>query len=402
MRALPLLLGMALALAPAARAQPKPPVKIGVVTDMSGFLSSMAGPGSVAAAQMAVEDCLAKECAGMDIQVLSADHQNKPDVAVSIVKKWIDVDGVTVITDIIQSAVQLAVQGVAREKDRVALFPSATARLVNEDCAPAGVVWMWDTYSQSVGITTPLVKPGSKWFIITANYAFGTALEADTTELVKRGGGTVLGSIRHPFGFAGDFSPFLLQAQASGADVIAIGSSGTDLVNLLKQASEFGMGAAGAKQVLASLILSLPDVSALGLPTAQGVVVNESFYWDMDEGTRAFSRRFMARQKTMPSANQAGMYSAITHYLHAVIAANTTETAAVMRKMRELPIKDEIVRNASLRPDGRMEHDTYLFRVKAPSESKGPFDFYALQSTIPAAKAFRPLSESGCPAVRKG
>ncbi len=393
----PFLPGMAAAQPP----PPRPPVKIGVVTDMSGSLSAMTGPGSILAAQMAVEDCLAAACAGMKIEVLSADHQNKPDVAVAIVRKWIDVDKVDAVTDIIQAAVQLAIQGVAKDMNRIALFPSGTARLVNEDCAPAtGVVWMWDTYGQSVGITRPLVKPGSKWFTIVANYAFGTSLEADTTELVKRGGGTIVGSVRHPFNFTGDFSPFLLQAQASGADVIAIGSTGTDLVNILKQAKEFGLD--HGKQVVASLVLSLPDVAALGLETAQGVLVNESFYWDLDDGTRSFARRYMARQKSMPSSNQAGVYSVITHYLKAVLAAGTTETAAVMRKMHELPIEDAIVRNATLRPDGRMQHDTYLFRVKAPADSKGPFDFYSLQSTIPAADAFRPLSESGCPALKKG
>ena len=399
MRALvPALLAATLAWPAAAQL---PSVKIGVVTDMTGSLSAMTGQGSVIAAQMAVEDCLAKACAGMKIEVLSADHQNKPDVAVAIVRKWIDVDGVNAVTDIIQAAVQLAIQGVAREKDRIALFPSGTARLANEDCAPGtGVLWMWDTYGQAVGITRPLVKPGSKWFTITANYAFGTSLEADTTELVRAGGGTIVGSVRHPFNFGGDFSPFLLQAQASGADVIAIGSTGTDLVNILKQAKEFGLDK--GRQTVASLVLTLPDVAALGLDTAQGVLVNESFYWDFDEGTRAFSRRFLARHRTMPSSNQAGVYSLVSHYLKAVLAAGTTDTAAVMAKMHALPIEDAIVQHASLRPDGRMEHDTYLYKVKAPSESRGPYDFYALQSTIPAANAFRPLSQSACPALKKG
>ena len=304
MRAAALALLAGLVVAGSARAAP-PPVKIGVVTDMAGPLAALTGAGSVAAAQMAVEDCLAGPCAGMVIEVISADHQNKPDVAVAIVRKWIDVDRVDAVTDIIQSAVQLAIQNEARERNRLALFPSGTARLVNEDCAPAtGVVWMWDTYGQALGITRPLVKPGSKWFTIVANYAFGTSLEADTAELVRRGGGTMVGSVRHPFGFTGDFSPFLLQAQASGADVIAIGSTGSDLVTILKAAKEFGVGS--GKQAVASLVLSLPDVAALGLPTAQGVLVNESFYWDFDEGTRRFGRRFFERQKAMPSANQAG------------------------------------------------------------------------------------------------
>ena len=400
MRAAALAVLAGLVVAGSARAAP-PPVKIGVVTDMAGPLAALTGAGSVAAAQMAVEDCLAGPCAGMVIEVISADHQNKPDVAVAIVRKWIDVDRVDAVTDIIQSAVQLAIQNEARERNRLALFPSGTARLVNEDCAPAtGVVWMWDTYGQALGITRPLVKPGSKWFTIVANYAFGTSLEADTAELVRRGGGTVVGSVRHPFGFTGDFSPFLLQAQASGADVIAIGSTGSDLVTILKAAKEFGVGS--GKQAVASLVLSLPDVAALGLPTAQGVLVNESFYWDFDEGTRRFGRRFFERQKAMPSANQAGVYSVVSHYLKAVVAAGSTETAAVMARMRAIPIQDDIVRNATLRPDGRMQHDTYLYRVKAPAESKGPFDFYTLQSTIPAAEAFRPLAESGCPGLKKG
>src|SRR5215469_2550640 len=224
-------------------ASPEKTVKIGVITDMSGSLSAQSGQGSVVAAQLAVEDCLAKECAGMKIEVLSADHQNKPDVAVGIVRKWLDVDGVDAVTDIIQAAVQLAVQNLMKEKKHIALFPGGTARLANEDCAPqTSVLWMWDTYGQAIGITRPLAKPGSTWFFLAADYAFGTSLINDSSGLVERGGGRVVGSVRHPFNLSGDFAPFLLQAQSSGAGIVAIGSTGADLINVLKQAREFGMG----------------------------------------------------------------------------------------------------------------------------------------------------------------
>jgi branched-chain amino acid transport system substrate-binding protein len=377
-----------------------PAVKLGLITDMSGSLSAQSGAGSVVAARLAIEDCLAAECAGMKIDLLTADYQNKPDVAVGIVRKWIDVDGVDAVTDIIQAAVQLAVQGVMAEKNRIALFPGGTARLANEACAPAtSVLWMWDTYGQAVGITRPLAKPGSKWFFLSADYAFGQALEADGSALVRRAGGTVVGAVRHPFNFAGDFSPFLLQAQSSGADVIALGSTGTDLISILKQAREFGIGTKA--QQLASFVLTVPDIAALGLDIAQGVTVNEAFYWDLDDETRAFAHRFEARHHAMPSTIQAGAYSVTYHYLKAVAAAGTTETAAVMRKMHELPVHDATIRHGTLRVDGRMEHDTYLFRVKTPAESHGKYDFYALQSTIPAAEAFRPLADSACPALKK-
>lgn len=395
-----------LGLAGPARAQGAPPtgartVKVGVVTDMSGSLSAQTGPGSVVAAQMAAEDCLARECAGMRIEILSADHQNKPDVAVGIVRRWVDVDGVDAVTDIVQAAVQLAVQGAMAERGKIALFPGGTARLANEDCRPrTSALWMWDTYGQAVGIARPLARPGGKWFVIAADYAFGHSLQADATELVRRAGGEVVGSVRHPFNFAGDFSPFLLQAQASGADIIALGSTGTDLINLLKQAREFGVGR-GGKQQLASFVLTVPDITALGLDTAQGVAVNEAFYWNMDPEARAWAERFRARHKAFPSTIQAGVYSVTLHYLRAVAAAGTTETAAVMRKLHELPIGDATVRNGTLREDGRMVHDTYLFRVKAPAESREPGDFYERVATIPAAEAFRPLAESACPAERR-
>jgi branched-chain amino acid transport system substrate-binding protein len=384
----------------ASAVQASPPdktVKIGVITDMSGSLSAQAGRGSVIAAQMAMEDCLAKECAGMKIEILSADHQNKPDIAVGIVRKWIDVDGVDAVTDIIQSSVQLAIQSLMKEKNRIALFPGGTARLANENCAPAtSVLWMWDTYGQALGITRPLAIEGSSWYFIAADYAFGQSLIADASKLVERRGGRILGSVFHPFNSSVDFASLLVQAQSSGANVIAVGSTGTDLINVLKQAHEFGIGK--GEQKLASFVLTVPDIAALGLEIAQGVTVSEAFYWNHDDQTRAFAKRFYARYGTgMPSTIQAGVYSVTLHYLKSVAAAGTTETAAVMKQMHELPVGDATIHSGTLRRDGRMVHDTYLFRVKSPTESKEPFDFYELKATIPAKDAFRPLEESVCP-----
>jgi branched-chain amino acid transport system substrate-binding protein len=398
-------LGLAAALTTSAAvgvqaAPPTKTVKLGVITDMSGSLSAQSGRGSVIAAQMAIDDCLARECAGMTIELVSADHQNKPDIAVGIVRKWIDVDGVDAVTDIIQAAVQLAIQNLMKEKNHIALFPGGTARLANEDCAPqTSVLWMWDTYGQAVGITRPLATPESSWFFVAADYAFGNSLISDATGLVQRAGGRVVGSVRHPFNATGDFASFLLQAQNSGASVVAIGSTGGDLINMLKQAREFGMGKDSQK--LASFVLTLPDVAALGLDITQGITVNEAFYWNLDAQTREFGKRFLAKhEKAMPSTIQAGVYSVTLHYLKSVAAAGTTDTAAVMKTMHELPIADATVRNATLRPDGRMVHDSYLFRVKSPAESKEPFDFYELKATIPAKDAFRPLQESACPALK--
>jgi branched-chain amino acid transport system substrate-binding protein len=396
-------LAAALTISAAAGVEAAPPtktVKLGVITDMSGSLSAQSGRGSVIAAQMAIDDCLARECAGMTIELVSADHQNKPDIAVGIVRKWIDVDGVDAVTDIIQAAVQLAIQNLMKEKNHIALFPGGTARLANEDCAPqTSVLWMWDTYGQAVGITRPLATPDSSWFFVAADYAFGNSLIADATGLVQRAGGRVVGSVRHPFNANGDFASFLLQAQNSGAGVVAIGSTGGDLINMLKQAREFGMGKDSQK--LASFVLTLPDVAALGLDITQGITVNEAFYWNLDAQTREFGKRFLAKyEKAMPSTIQAGVYSVTLHYLKSVAAAGTTDTAAVMKTMHELPISDATVRNATLRPDGRMVHDSYLFRVKSPAESKEPFDFYELKATIPAKDAFRPLQESACPALK--
>ena len=378
-----------------AAAAPPPSVKIGVITDMSGSLSAQTGQGSVIAAQMAAEDCLAGPCKGMDIKILSADHRNDAELASSIVREWVDVQHVDAVTDIVQATVQIAIQHLMAEKGKIALFPGGTARLTNEDCAPkTSVVWMWDTYGQARGVAAPLTKPGSKWFFIVADYAFGHGLQSDATGIIEAAGGKVVGSVAHPFNYAGDFSPFLLQAEASGADYIAIGSTGADLVNILKQAHEFGIP--HGKQKLASFVLTVPDIKALGLDVAQGVTVNEAFYWNMDPEARAWSERFFARAKAMPSTIQAGVYSVTFAYLKAVAAAGTTERGAVMAKLHQLPIKDPTIREASLRPDGRVEHESYLWRVKTPAESKEPYDYYARVATIPATEAFRPLAQSLC------
>lgn len=378
-----------------------PKIKMGVLTDLSGPYSTFAGEGSVVATQMAVDDCLKAECKGMTIEVISADHQNKADIGTAIARRWIDNEGVTAIGDIVNASVQLAVQGVVKDKNRVALFPGGTARLTNEDCAPANSVqWMWDTYSQVAGAVKPLAKPGTKWFFITADYAFGQALQKDGTAMIEVQKAKVVGSVRHPFPTA-DFASFLLQAQGSGADFIALANAGTDATNAAKQAAEFGIGKSG--QSVVALFLTLQDVKGLGLSAAAGTTLTEGFYWDFDEGTRAWSRRFAERyKKGMPSISHAGAYSVTLHYLRAVAAARTDEAKAVVKKMHELPIKDEIVRNASLRPDGRMVHDTYLFKVKTPAESKSEWDLYKTLQVIPGDQAFRPLAESSCPAIKKG
>lgn len=393
------LLALNIQAAPAEEAKPK--IKIGVLTDLSGPYSTFAGEGSVIATQMAVDDCLKAECKGMSIEVISADHQNKADIGTAIARRWIDSEGVTALGDIVNASVQLAVQGLVKEKNRVALFPGGTARLTNEDCAPENSVqWMWDTYSQVAGVVKPLAKPDSKWFFVTADYAFGQALQKDGAAFIDAQGGKLVGSVRHPFPTA-DFASFLLQAQGSGANFIALANAGTDATNSVKQATEFGLDKSG--QSVVALFLTLPDVKGLGLSAAAGTTLTEGFYWDFDEATRAWSKRFAERyKKGMPSISHAGAYSVTLHYLRAVAAARTDEAKAVVKKMHELPIKDDIVRNASLRQDGRMVHDTYLFKVKSPSESKGEWDLYKLLQVIPGDLAFRPLAESSCPAIKKG
>jgi len=373
-------------------------VKIGVLTDLSGPYAALAGQGSVAATKMAVDDCLAAECRGMRIEVLSADHGNKPDIGAAIARRWFDQEGVTTLVDVINGGVQAAIQPIVREKNRMVLYAGGPSRITNEDCAPQNsVMWMYDTYSQVAATVGPMSKPGSRWFFLTVNYAFGHSLQADATDILKRKGGEAVGSARHPFGTS-DFSSFLLQAQSSGADFIGLANAGSDAVIAAKQAAEYGIT---TSQKVVAFVMLLPDVKSLGLKLAGGITLAEGFYWDLDDKTRAFSSRFEAITKQKPSMAQAGAYSATLHYLRAIAAAKSTDPKTVVEKMRELPIRDDVVRNASLRKDGRMVHDYYQFQVKSPAESKGPDDLYILRATIPAAEAFKPISESTCPLLEK-
>jgi branched-chain amino acid transport system substrate-binding protein len=375
-------------------------VKIGVLTDMSGPYSRLTGEGSAVAAKLAAEDCLKAACAGMKIEVLSADHQNKTDVAVATARRWFDEEKVDVLTDLVNASVQLAIQALVKDRNRVALYPGGTIRLTNEDCAPENSVqWMWDTYSQVAGVVKPLAKPGSKWFFISADYAFGKALQSDAAGIIEKQGGTVVGSVRHPFPNS-DFSSFLLQAQGSGADFVAFANAGSDAVNAVKQASEFGV--MGSNQQVLGLVLMLPEVQSIGLKLAQGALLAEGFYWDFDDDTRAWSKRFEAAYgKGKPTMIQAGVYSATLHYLKAVAAAKTTDAKTAVKTMHALPIKDPVMRNPRLRKDGRMVHDFYLMRVKTPAESKNSDDIYDIVATIKGDDAFKPLAESACPALAK-
>lgn len=402
-----LLLGTALVFAAAntAFAQDKmdKTIKIGVLSDMSGLYSDLGGPGSVVAAQMAVEDSgLTKK--GWKIDVISADHQNKPDVGANIARQWFDVDKVDVINDVVTSSVALAVSNVAKEKNGILINSGAgTSDLTNSQCTPNTIHWAYDTYTLAHGTGTALTKNGGdSWFFLTADYAFGTALERDTTSAVQAAGGKVLGGVKHPLGTS-DFSSFLLQAQASKAKVIGLANAGGDTTNAIKQAAEFGITQGGQK--LAALLLFVSDVHALGLNTAQGLVFTETFYWDLNDQTRAFSKRFQERMKNhaMPTMVHAGVYSGLVHYFKALeaLGGNPHDGAKVVAKMKEMPTDDPLFGKGSIEPNGRKIHPAYLFEVKKPSESKGPWDYYKLLATIPADQAFTPLDKSTCPLLKK-
>lgn len=374
-------------------------VRIGVLTDMSGVYSDLAGKGSVIATQMAVDDCLKAECAGMRIEVLSADHQNKADIGMSVARGWLDQNGVDAIADMGNASIQLAIPSLLRDKNRVGLFPGGTARLTGDMCQPGHIVqWMWDTYAQVAGVANQLTTPGAKWFLLTADYAFGHQFEADAKTLVAARQGVLLGSARHPFPST-DLSSQLLTAQSSGADIIALANAGADTVNSIKAARDFGI--LQGRQKVTAFFLSVMDVKSIGLEAAQGTILAEGFYWNLDERTRAFSERFRAQRGAMPSAIQAGMYSSVRHYLKAVASAKSDGAGAVIAAMRELPINDDVVRNATLRRDGRMVHDFYVFQVKTPAQSKGEWDVYNMLATIPGDQAFRPLAQGGCPTIAK-
>jgi branched-chain amino acid transport system substrate-binding protein len=377
-------------------------VKVGSLGDQSGLYQDIGGPGSTVAAQMAIEDSglLAK---GWKIDLISADHQNKPDVAVNIGKQWIDVEKVDVFVDLAASNVGLAIANLAKEKNVVNLNSgSGSSDLTGSQCTPNTVHWAYDTYMLANGTGKALVKSGGDtWFFITADYAFGAALERDTTAAVTGSGGKVLGDVKHPLNTA-DFSSFLLQAQNSKAKIIGLANAGGDTTNALKQAAEFGIAAGGQK--LAGMLLFITDINSMGLNVAQGLSFTESFYWDMNDGTRAFTKRFMERfKKNPPTMVQAGVYSSLIHYFKALeaLGGNPHDGAKVVAKMKEMPTDDPLFGKGSIRADGRKIHPAYLFEVKKPSESKYPWDYYKLIATIPADEAFIPLDKSVCPLLKK-
>lgn len=376
------------------------PVKIGVLNDQTGLYSDITGMGSVHAARMAVEDYGGKVL-GRPIEVIFADHQNKPDLGANIARQWIENDGVHLILDIPNSAVGLAVREVTRTHDAVDINTgAATSDLTGKACSPHGVHWSFDTYGLAATTGRALVKEGGdSWFFVTADYAFGHALERDTAAFVTAGGGKVVGSVRHPLNTS-DFSSYLLQAQASKAKVVAFANAGGDTINAIKQAAEFGLGR-GGDQRLAALLLQFPDTHALGLEAAQGLVASETFFWDLDDATRAWTKRLLERNGgKAPSMVHAGTYGATLHYLKAVDAAGTTDADKVVAKMKELPINDFYTKGGTVREDGRVMRPYYLLQVKKPSESKYPFDYLKLLATVAPEEAARPLSESECPMVK--
>jgi branched-chain amino acid transport system substrate-binding protein len=374
-------------------------VKIGVLTDMTGVYADLGGQGSIVAAQMAIDDFGGKVL-GKPIQLISADHQNKADLAASKAREWFDRENVDMITDLLNSAVALAVSGVAKDKNKVAMVVgAASSALTNASCNANTVHYAYDTYALANIAGKEIVKGGGDtWYFITADYAFGAALEKDTSEVVKANGGKVLGAVKHPLSTT-DFSSYLLQAQASKAKIIGLANAGGDTINSIKSASEFGITESG--QSLAALLVFITDIHALGLKTTQGLMLTEGWYWDLNDDTRKFADRFLAKHKARPTMIQSGVYSSVLTYLKAVQAAGTDDAPAVMAKMRALPINDVFAKGGKIREDGRMVHDMLLVQVKKPSESKRPWDYYNVKATIPGDQAFQPLSKSTCALVKK-
>ncbi len=398
-----LIAGMGLALTGAAQAQISGGVvKVGVLNDMSGPYADLAGPGSVVAAKMAVEDYMKATGSKLKVEIVSADHQNKPDVGSSVTRKWIDSEGVDMILDVPTSSVALAVNTVVKEKNKIMLNSTGgTSDLTGKACTPNTIHWTYDTWMLAHGTGSAVVKSGGdSWFFLTADYAFGHALERDTAEVVKAAGGKVLGDVKVPLNTQ-DFSSFLLQAQSSKAKIIGLANAGADTINSIKQAAEFGIVKGGQK--MAGLLVFISDIHGLGLQTAQGLQMTETFYWDLNDSTRAWSKLFGALHGgKMPTMVQAGVYSGLLHYLKAVDALqNDSDGAKVVAKMKELPTDDPLFGKGTIRADGRKIHPAYLFEVKKPGESKAPWDYYKLLQTIPAEQAFRPLDQGNCPLVAK-
>ncbi len=372
-------------------------VRIGVLNDQSGLYADLGGAGSVVAARMAVEDA-GGSVLGKPVEIVVADHQNKADVAAAIARQWFDVDKVDMVIDFDNSSVALAVEQLAKERDRIAIATAVgSTDFTGKACSPTAISWTYDSYALTTSLARAMTRQGlDTWFFVTVDYAFGHSMEADATRAVLASGGRVLGGVRHPLNTA-DFSSYLLQAKASGAKVVALADGGGDMINATKQANEFGLPQGG--QTLASLLVFITDVHSLGLEAAQGLTFVTAFYWDRTPESRAFAKRFFARHKAMPTQAQASVYSAIRHYLRAIAAAGTDETGRVMAKMRELPVNDFYAANGHIRADGRLLHDMYLARVKPPRDSHAPWDYYQILSTIPADQAFQSLAASGCPLV---
>ena len=375
-------------------------VKIGILTDLSGTYSDLAGAGSVLAAKMAIEDFQAREKGrAFKIELVSADHQNKGDVASNRAREWFERDKVDMIGDLVTTSTALAVMPVAKQMNRITIVSGAASTpITGKSCTDLNVHYVYDTYALAVGTGKAVVKQGGDtWFFLTADYAFGHALEKDTSEVVIATGGKVLGSVRHPFP-GSDFSSFLLKAQASGAKVIGLANAGADTQNAIKQAAEFGIT---PKQSLAGLLMFISDIHSLGLKATQGMYLTEGFYWDVNDETRAWSKRFFEKHKRMPTMVQAGVYSSTMHYLQAVKAAGTDDAKAVMAKMKQTPVNDFFAKNAKIRDDGRLVHDFYLLQVKKPQESKSPWDYYHVRQVIPANDAVMPVAKSECPLLKK-
>jgi branched-chain amino acid transport system substrate-binding protein len=375
-------------------------VRIGLLLDMSSLYADITGTGSVAAAQMAIDDFGGK-VRGKPVQLVYADHQNKADIAATKAREWFDRDKVDAILDVAASGPALAVAPIAREKNRIAVFSGpGSVRLTNDACTPVTVHYAYDTYALANSTARAVVeKGGNSWFFLTADYTFGATLEKDATDVVTASGGKVLGSVRHPLN-ASDFSAFLVRAQASGAKVVGLANAGGDTINAIKGAHEFQLTRDG-KQSLAGLLVYINDVHTLGLEAAQGMLLTTAFYWDRNDESRKWARRFFEKTKKMPNMSQAGLYSSVLHYLKAVDAAGTDETGAVMARMKQMPINDIFASNGRIREDGRMVHDMYLYQVKKPSESKYPWDYYRQVAVVAGDKAFQPLSASTCPLVKK-
>ncbi|WP_409241693.1 ABC transporter substrate-binding protein [Bradyrhizobium sp. CB1015] len=374
------------------------PVRLGVLTDMSSLYADNGGQGSVVAAQMAVDDFKGKVL-GRNIEIVAGDHQNKADIGSVITRRWLENENVEAILDVPNSAVALAVQGITRDKKKLFLATgAATSRLTGDECSPTGIHWTYDTYALAQGTTKAIARLGAKtWFLLAADYSLGLQLEADSRKVIDATGGKVVGAVKHPINTP-DFSSFLLQAQASKAEVIALADAGGDFINAVKQAGEFGVTRG---QKLAGLIVFIADIHSLGLPSAQSLMLSSAFYWDLNDETRAWSKRFIEKTKKVPTMIHAGTYGAVMHYLKAVEAAGTLDGPTVAAKMRELPVNDFMTRDGKIRQDGRLVRDMYLFRVKSPAESKYQFDYYQLLATIPGDEAFKPMEDGGCPFLKK-